>query len=442
MKTGARLQAAADILTTMAEQHRPAALALGDWGRANRFAGSGDRSAIGSLVYGALRRRKSIAHVFGSDAPRALVLGAAPEALGLEPDAVAAAADGSQNAMAPLAQAEVEALCRCVAGEGLGDAPVHVAGDLPDWLEERFVRQFGERAREEAAALSERAPLDLRANTLKAEREKVLEALSAHGAQSIAWSRSGVRIEVRRDGKRLPNVEAEPAHGKGWFEVQDAGSQVAALLSGAGPREQVLVLCAGAGGKTLAFAAMMQNTGQVFAYDSNKHQLRPIFERLKRAGARNVQVMTPGDEAALSQLREKMDLVFVDAPCTGSGTWRRRPDAKWRLSEDALEKRVAEQSGLLDQAAAYVRPGGRLVYVTCSVLAEENQDQIEGFLGRHPQFSACDVAQWWQSCSQGGALEGDVPEDAAGGEGPGLLLTPARHRTDGFYICAMRRNAD
>ncbi|MCK9909854.1 RsmB/NOP family class I SAM-dependent RNA methyltransferase, partial [Microbacteriaceae bacterium K1510] len=173
---------------------------------------------------------------------------------------------------------------------------------------------------------------------------------------------------------KAPHLEAETAHGKGWYEVQDEGSQIAALLAGAGPRMQVLDLCAGAGGKTLALAAGMQNTGQIYAYDSDKKQLRPIFERLKRAGARNVQVLEAGDEAALSALGPRFDLVLVDAPCTGSGTWRRKPDAKWRLKPSNIPERQEDQRRVLELGAGLTKPGGLLVYVTCSVLPEENQD--------------------------------------------------------------------
>jgi len=165
-------------------------------------------------------------------------------------------------------------------------------------------------------------------------------------------------------GRRTPNVEAEPAHGKGWFEVQDEGSQIVAALSGAGPRMQVLDLCAGAGGKSLALGAQMRNTGQIYAYDSDAGQLRPIFERLKRAGVRNVQTIAPGDEAALLAFKDRFDVVFVDAPCSGSGTWRRRPDAKWRLSQDNLATRLRDQQTVLTLGRQLVKPGGVLIYVT------------------------------------------------------------------------------
>ena len=217
--------------------------------------------------------------------------------------------------------------------------------------------------------------------------------------------------------------------------MQDEGSQIAALLAGAAPRQQVLDICAGAGGKTLAFAAAMRNTGQVYAYDDEPTRLRPIFERLKRAGARNVQVLPAGDREALTALGPRFDLVFVDAPCTGSGAWRRRPDAKWRLRLANLHERQEEQRAILALAAALVKPGGRLVYVTCSVLAEENNDQVAWFQANHPGFTALPWRDAWK------AHIGDAPAlSSADGSEEALLLTPARHGTDGFFIAALVRS--
>ncbi len=447
MTPGARLKAGAEVLDDILLRHRPASVALADWGRANRYAGSGDRSAIGTLVFEALRRKRSIAAAMGSEASRALVLGAAKAALGLDAASVVRAADGSQFAIDALSEAEAAALAKLddagdagdgVAGDGVAGAAglePAIAGDYPDWLAPHMARAFADAAAAEGAALAQRAPVDLRVNALKATREKVLKALEKFGAEPGPLSPLSVRIPAPEPGRRTPNVEADTAHGKGWFEVQDAGSQVAALLAGAGPRMQVLDLCAGAGGKTLALAGQMLNTGQIYAYDRDASQLRPIFERLKRAGARNVQVVDAGDAAALSQNEGKFDVVLVDAPCTGSGTWRRRPDAKWRLKPEALETRLGEQRAVLDLAGRFVKPGGRLVYVTCSVFAEENDDQIARFLQEHPGFERIGPREMWESAFGAGSFEAaGLPEDAAG-----VLLTPLRHGTDGFFIAAARR---
>ena len=431
MRPGAQIRAAIDVIEEVLGRHRPAADALADWGRSHRFAGSGDRAAIGNLVYDALRRRRSLAAQMAEDSPRAIVLGAAPEALGLAPEDVALAAGdpSSPHAAGSLTDDERAGLSRRVGD----DSPTGVRGDIPDWLVPSFERAFGAAAAEEGAAFARRAPVDLRVNTLKADRPKVMKALARFSPAETALSPLGVRLAAVSGPRRQPNVEAEAGHGRGWYEVQDEGSQTAALMAGAGPRQQVLDICAGSGGKALAFAASMHNTGQVYAYDEDAGRLRPIFERLKRAGARNVQVLQAGSVEALTALGARFDVVFVDAPCTGTGAWRRRPDAKWRLKQANLAQRLEQQRAILDLAAPLVKTGGRLVYVTCSVLPEENDDQVAWFLANHPAFEALPWRNVWEN-----SVGGELPV-SAGFEDHGLLLTPARHGTDGFFIMVAER---
>jgi len=429
VRPGAHIKAAIEVLSDVLERHRPAASALSDWGKSHRFAGSSDRAAIGNLLYDALRRRRSLAAQMDADSPRAVVLAAAPRALGLSVVALAESADGSPHAVAPLSAVERVGLARTLPP----DAAAGVRGDYPDWLEPSFARAFGATAAEEGAALARRAPVDLRVNTLKADREKVLKALARFAPRPTALSPLGVRLPAPEGAGRQPNVEAEYGHGRGWYEVQDEGSQIAALLGCAAPREQVLDLCAGAGGKTLAFAAIMRNRGQIYAYDDEAARLRPIFERLKRAEVRNTQVLRAGDTAALTALGARFDLVFIDAPCTGTGAWRRRPDAKWRLRPANLAQREQAQSALLEAAAQLVKPGGRLVYATCSVLPQENGDRIGAFLANHSEFVALPWRQAWHR-----GIGGEAPVSSDGSEAT-LLLTPARHGTDGFFIAVLGR---
>jgi 16S rRNA (cytosine967-C5)-methyltransferase len=344
---------------------------------------------------------------------------------------VIASADGSPHAVAPPSEAERADLLR----PPPADLPASVLGDFPDWLEPSFQRAFGAAAAEEGAALARRAPVDLRVNTLKADRDKVLKALARFSPLPTPYAPIGVRLPEPDGPGRQPNVEAEAGHGRGWYEVQDEGSQLAALMAGAAPRQQVLDICAGAGGKALAFAAAMRNTGQVYAYDDDPARLRPIFERLKRAGARNVQVLPAGDVEALRKLGSRFDVAFIDAPCTGTGAWRRRPDAKWRLKPANLAQRQEEQRAILALAAPLVKAGGRLVYVTCSVLPEENEDQLAWFAASHPGFAA----QPWREAWAGGV--GGAPPASAAGSDASLLLTPARHGTDGFFIAVLSRAA-
>ncbi len=218
--------------------------------------------------------------------------------------------------------------------------------------------------------------------------------------------------------------------------MQDEGSQLAALLSGAKPGEQVIDLCAGAGGKTLALAAMMQGKGRLIATDHDKRQLAPIHERLSRAGVHNCDVRTPkGETDTLADIHASADLVLIDAPCTGTGTWRRNPDAKWRMRPGALEVRLKDQVAVLDRAAALTKPGGRIAYITCSVLPPENGEQIRGFVARHPDFAVVPPAQTvtalWDKAEEFSAATLQSPE--------GLLMTPRRTGTDGFFVSMLRK---
>jgi 16S rRNA (cytosine967-C5)-methyltransferase len=428
MREGGRIAAAIEVLDEILGRHRPASEALKDWGKAHRFAGAGDRHAIGTLVYDVLRRKNSLAQSMGEGGSRALVLGALHDIWKRSPDDIGRAVEDEHGPGALTAEERSR-----LASEAGADAPAHVAGDYPEWLANSFARAFGAEAAEEGRALAMRAPVDLRANILKSDRPRILKALEKFNAVAGPLSPWCVRIGAPGPDKRNPHVEAEPAHGKGWFEVQDAASQVAALMSGAKAGEQVADICAGAGGKTLALAALMGNKGQIHAYDSDKHRLRPIFERLQRAGARNVQVLGADESARLDQLTEKIDCVVIDAPCSGSGAWRRNPDAKWRLTEKQLAQRLADQKAVLARGARLVKPGGRLLYITCSVLPEENDDQVQAFLGDHPDFALVPYRDQWRSAI------GTEPPASAGKGADTLLLTPRAHATDGFFIAMLRK---
>jgi 16S rRNA (cytosine967-C5)-methyltransferase len=246
-----------------------------------------------------------------------------------------------------------------------------------------------------------------------------------------------MRIRLAADAKS-PAIHAEPLFRKGAFEIQDEGSQLAALFAGAKPGEQIIDLTAGAGGKTLALSAAMENRGQIYATDIDKRQLVPIHERIARAGARNIQVRTPRGEAdVIADLAGRPDCVLIDAPCTGTGTWRRNPDAKWRVRPGALAERVKQQEALLERAATLVKAGGRIVYITCSVLQEENGDQVRAFVGRNPDFSVEKPAQMAQALGERAYLF----TRAALISDEGLLMTPRRTDTDGFFVSLLRRAA-
>jgi 16S rRNA (cytosine967-C5)-methyltransferase len=429
MTPGARLSAAIEVIADIDARRRPAADALKDWGLSHRFAGSGDRAAIAGLVFDALRRRASSAHVMGEESPRAVMLGMLRLERKLTGEAIAGLADGARFAPAPLSAQERSRL----EGADLQGAAAWVAGDYPQWLDPHLARAFGEDRTAEGVALASRAPLDLRVNTLKADRDTAAAALAHLDAMATRWSPFGLRIRRGAEAKNPP-IHAEPAFLKGMIEVQDEGSQLAALLAAARPGEQVIDLCAGAGGKTLVLAAMMKNRGQIYATDPDKRRLAPIHARIERAGIHSVQVRTPKTkENLLADLENRADLVLIDAPCTGIGIWRRNPDAKWRMRPGALALRLSEQAAALDRAATLVKPGGRIAYVTCSLLIEENDDQVRAFLARRPQFELVPPGRVVDALGE----RAFVFHRAVALSQEGLLMTPRRTDTDGFYVSLM-----
>jgi len=429
MTPGARIAAAMEVLQDIEIRKRPAADALKDWGLLHRFAGSKDRAAIASLVFDAERNRASSAFLMGNESPRAIMLGALRRARGMDSARVATLCTGEGHAPPPLGAEEEERLAK---GD-LSGAPSFVAADFPEWLEPSLNAVFGQSLVAEMSALATRAPVDLRVNTLKTTREKMLRALAHLHAVPTPYSPAGLRLSLTPDG-RGPALAAEPAYIKGLVEIQDEGSQLAAVLANAKPGEQVLDLCAGAGGKTLALAAQMQNRGQIHANDRDGARLMRSFARLERSGVRNVQLHPPrGDKDVLGFLEGRCDLVFIDAPCTGTGTWRRNPDAKWRMRPGALAIRTAEQDAVLKEAARFVKPGGRILYATCSILREENEDRLAAFLAVHMSYRSLPVREM---TGMAGLPELERFESPFGF---GLRLTPLTAGTDGFFIAMLMR---
>jgi 16S rRNA (cytosine967-C5)-methyltransferase len=427
MRLPGRLAAAIEVLTDVEQRKRPVSEALKAWGLNNRFAGAGDRAAIGNLVYDALRRRASNAFAMGSDSPRALVLAVALREWGETAQSLNAAFATDTHGPAPLTDAEA-------ALADLATAPELARADVPEWLAPSLERAFGADWVAEGEAMGGRPSLDLRANALKATPEKVMRSLARFNPVATAIAPFGITMPAGSRDARTPNVTTDEGYLKGWFEVQDQGSQIVSALAGAREGEQVLDLCAGAGGKTLALAATMGNSGQIFAYDADRNRLAPIYDRLKRNGVRNAQVRAP-HPGALDDLMGKMDRVVIDAPCTGTGTWRRRPETKWKLTPELLAQRQSEQAALLDETPRFLKPGGTLVYITCSILPEENDDQIVALKQRQPRLTTIDIAQAWRQ-----ALITDIPAGLTTPAG-GICLTPRRTGTDGFYLHLLRYTA-
>ncbi len=443
MRDGGRISAAIEVLGAADEGRQPVKALLRQWGLAHRFAGAKDRAWISGLVLDALRQQRSLAWRMGDAAPRARVLAALRWSWAWDVARIAEACAEEPHGPGALNAAETARLAEPVA---LDDAPAAVRGDFPDWLSAYFTQAFGERAAEEGQALAVRAPVDLRVNTLKATPDKALKALASVEPAPSGILVHGLRIAPAAGEARGGAVESIPAYSKGWVEVQDAGSQIAAAAAGDVVGAQVLDYCAGGGGKTLALAAAMANTGQIYAYDSDARRLSATIHRAQRAGVRNLQILSPADggDARLADLHAKMDVVFIDAPCTGLGVWRRRPDAKWRLRPTAIEARMAEQDAILTAAQAYVKPGGRLVYVTCSLLHAENEDRVAAFL-------ASPEGADFQPIPLSPVLEasGQLTDEAIDAlrtqglehEGRVLRLTPLRAGTDGFVVMVLQRAA-
>lgn len=429
MTPAARIAASIDLLAQIDTQpHRPADAVANDFFRARRFIGSGDRRAVSDRAWSVMRMRRRVAWWLRQDAPEARMAVAASLLLeGWSLSGVDQAFSGGRYAPSALDHAEREILSKI---EGHTDAhpamPDAVRLEIPDWLLPHLQARFGAELDREMAAMGTNAPLDLRVNLLKNTRAEARAALAAEGWESRETPLSpwGLRIDGRRP------VTSGPAFQTGLVEIQDEGSQLIALVADARPGLRVADWCAGAGGKTLAMAMAMQNRGQIVACDVSATRLDGAVRRLRRAGAHNVErhLIEAGDKWA-KRRAGTFDRVLVDAPCTGTGTWRRNPDARLRLRAIDLAELQAKQAAILDTAQALVRKGGRLVYATCSLLLEENEAQVSAFLTRHPDFALVPLARAWPL---------ETPPPCAGDM---LSLTPARHGTDGFFTAVMERVA-
>ncbi len=427
MRISGRLSAAIEILEDFNARRVPLKTAIADWGRTNRYAGAKDRAWISGLCLDVLRRRQSLTLAMNDGSARSLAFGALRFLWNVGVDDLSEAAVGEHG---PGALSEVEL-------EKLAASPRLIAGDFPEWLTPHIERVFGDDAATIMGGFAERADVDLRLNTLKAEPEKILSALKSVKGKALPILTTAARIAAPDPSEKAPAVTVIPAFNKGWVEVQDVGSQIAAAAAGDIKSAQMLDYCAGGGGKTLALASMMENTGQLYAYDRDPRRLKPLYHRAKRAGVRNLQIRSPAGDERLDDLKGKMDAVFVDAPCTGAGTWRRHPDTKWRLTPQQLERRMSEQDAVLREAAGFVKPGGRLIWVTCSFLREENEDRLAAFLADASGFVHSAALE---SIEASGLLAPDrrtalascVTSDGA------IRLTPDKLRADGFFIAVLQ----
>ncbi|HXC54497.1 MAG TPA: RsmB/NOP family class I SAM-dependent RNA methyltransferase [Rhizomicrobium sp.] len=417
MTPAARLQHVIDILAALGATEQPADRLLKDWFRTRRYAGSKDRAAIAERVFGIQRHRASLAWRLQDDSPRALAI-ASLLAEGADPAALFTADGYGPPALTDAERAAIAATPPA--------APAHVVGEYPQFLGPELAGAFGGDLAAEMAALQTRAPVDLRVNTLRRERGEVLAALIAQGfaATPTPHAPHGIRIA---SGEGSAALGRGPMFESGAYEFQDEAAQIAAILCRARQGSRILDYAAGAGGKSLALAAEMRNQGEIVACDIRQPALQELAARARRAGATNIKTHLLNAEAPPAGT---FDTVLLDAPCSGSGTWRRQPELRWRTTPQRLAELVPLQDRLLAQAAAQVKPGGRLVYATCSVLPRENAARIAAFLDRNPAFRPLRADAAWRE-----SVAGEPPP----GMGEVFRASPYTTGTDGFFAAVLQR---
>ena len=414
----AQLDAIVHALTVVLPARAPADQQLKQFFRDNRSLGPRDRALVADTVYAALRRRRMLEHVTPRATPREIALATLVKVQGIGLSQIESALRGDEKSwLATLKAQDLDAL------------PLELRADLPDWVIERLRRTMDDAALLVLArGLQQSAPLDLRVNALKAPRQAVLERFEFDeiAAAATPFSPLGVRLREK------PALNRHPMFLDGAIEVQDEGSQVLGFLVEPRRGEMVVDFCAGAGGKTLQLGAAMSSTGRLYAFDVSDKRLANFVPRLKRSGLSNVfpQRISGENDAKVKRLRGKIDRVLVDAPCTGLGTLRRNPDLKARQSVEGLAELNAKQRSILAAAASLVKPGGRLVYGTCSLLTEENEGIVEEFLAANPDFAVVPAADVLKR------LGIFIP-----GQGRYLRLLPHLHDTDGFFAAVMERAA-
>ncbi len=478
MLPAARIAAAIELLDTLftqwnAGRRTPADAYLDQYFRARRFIGSKDRGAIAELVYWVLRHKASLewwigysCHPGAGRDPGSVSEGkshenppglSAPHGMGpglrrddcmgearalvisaltfrsMDPhtqmnESVTTLFTGERYAPAPLT-AEEKAYLKRIEGQPLfhPDMPASARDNYPAWLHAELEATFGNHVSAEMEALNAQAPVDLRANTLKISRDDLLAKLREEGihAELAPLAPHGIRL-----AQRAP-IFASPLFKAGYFEMQDAGSQLVAELAEAKPGMKVIDFCAGAGGKTLALAAQMKNKGRILAFDTSENRLTQMKPRLKRAGVDNVQlhVITSEHDAFLKRHKDSADIVLVDAPCSGSGTWRRNPDLKWRFTPTDLEELEGLQKKILLSASRLVKPGGKIIYATCSMLQRENESVAAHFLKSVSNFRVVSPAEIWDK----------TPAAESCKNATTLRLTPHQDGVDGFFAAIFQR---
>lgn len=433
MREAARISSAIDLLARINAGRIPMDNTIRDFMAARRFIGSKDRTAIVERVYRIMRAHARlgwwIAQGGIQDTSRARVLADLVLNDQANEEILEGVFTGEKHQPDPLDEQEL-AFAEFLYGKDLNDSsmPVDVRAECPDWASDKLHALFGDEFEAHLVSMIDPAPLDLRVNTVKGTVDEAMESLKKDRVRVSKTPYSPVALRV--EGK--PFMSDTKAFRSGLVEIQDEGSQMIGLVSGAKPGMRVLDFCAGGGGKTLILAAMMKNKGNIVAMDNDARRLEKGRPRYKKAGVHNVELRCLAEEQNRKWLRRQkgtMDVVLVDAPCSSSGTWRRNPDLRWKWYGPSLDEIIGMQSEILDRVADKVKPGGRLVYATCSLFPEENERQVEAFLARHPDYKVLPLAE---------ALEAG---QSAPNDGPFMRLFPKDHATDGFFAAALVKSA-
>ena len=443
MTPGARISAAIELMDEISnawEQPERRALdaIIAYYFRQRRYIGSKDRAAIAEMVYYIVRNKEILSwwvdYLQAPFTPRSFILCMLAKHQRLSLNDITHLFNGDRFAPSPLDKLEklfVEEWCKTLLLNY--QMPLSTRLNFPAWMESLLTARFGDRLQSEMQALNEEAPVDIRTNLLKTTREALQASLASEGFAMAATPLSPIGLRMTKRSA----IFTSQAFKFGWFEMQDAASQMVALMVDARPGQKVIDFCAGAGGKTLALAAQMQNKGQLLAWDTSKKRLEQMPDRIKRAGVDNVRIhpIESENDAFIKRHKETADRVLVDAPCSGSGTWRRNPDLKWRFSEKDLAEIIAIQSSILDSASRLVKVGGRLIYATCSLFESENERQIADLLTKKANFRVVEWSKIWDKDSP----LGDSPNIE--NDGDYLRVSPHKDGVDGFFAAVLERHA-
>jgi 16S rRNA (cytosine967-C5)-methyltransferase len=430
LKLASQIQSSIEILEQILNRHRTVPSVMKEWGVNNRYAGVKDRATITNILNASLRRKSSSSYIMSDDSPRAILIGTLINEFQFEINTLYNLFNNEKHA--PISLSDEEVLKVKEANEKLKNSEKWIKNDLPEWAASEYEKTFDINQDEQLQHLSNMPDLDIRVNSIKTNISKVEGELQKFLPIKTHHSPYGLRFKATGLSHKYPNLEKTLAYSKGHIEIQNEGSQIASILSGVGPGQQVLDYCAGHGGKAVVLSMLMNNTGQIFLHDINESRLSNVPSRMRRLGIKNYQIKVNLENIQNSNL---FDVVFVDAPCTGSGTWRRKPDLKWRSSKEKLNENIKAQHDIIREASKFVKVGGKLIYVTCSVFDSENDGQISDFLNSNSTFKLINYQTQWKYD------ENNIPKNAKSHNEDTLLLSPMTHNTDGFFVAILERLA-